>query len=171
VSGSATTLSGALPVVRAGVHPSSRLTSSGIPQRLAFGTSPRRDPQPVTGKVLPTGAGVGAGRGLVKVGVGVGVGVVEVVEVGVGAGLVGVGVGVGVVEVGVGVGVGDEVAQAGAVIVSSSRVTAPLRASARPAMVSPVSTEIEVRARMLPLKAEFVPRVAELPTCQNTLQA
>ena len=132
-----------------------------------------------------TGEGVGAGRGLVAIGVGVGV--VEVVDVGVGAGLVGVGaglvgVGVGVVEVvavavgvavvGVGVGVGDEVAQvAGAVIVSSSRVTAPLRASARPAMVSPVFTEIDVRARMLPLKAEFVPRVAELPTCQNTLQA
>ena len=38
-------------------------------------------------------------------------------------------------------------------------------------MVSPVFTEIDVRARMLPVKAEFVPRVAELPTCQNTLQA
>jgi hypothetical protein len=134
--------------------------------------------------VVPTGEGVGAGRGLVAIGVGVGVGagVVEVVEVGVGAGLVGVGVGAGVVEVvevavavavvGVGVGVGDEVAQvAGAVIVSSSRVTAPLRASARPAMVSPVFTEMDVRARMLPEKLVLVPRVAELPTCQNTLQA
>ena len=123
-----------------------------------------------------TGVGVGAGRGLVvAVGVGVGVGVVEGVEVGVGAGLVGVAVAVavevGVVAVGVGVGVGGGVAQVGEVIVSSSRVTAPLRASARPSTVSPVFTEIDVRARMLPLKAEFVPRVAELPTCQNTLQA
>jgi hypothetical protein len=137
---------------------------------------------------VPTGVGVGAGLGLVAVGVGVGVvevvevgvgaglvgvgvgvGVVEVVEVGVGAGLVGVGVGVGVVEVGVGV--GDAVAQAGTVIVSSSRVTAPLRASARPAIVSPVFTEIDVRARILPEKSELVPRVAELPTCQNTSQA
>jgi hypothetical protein len=58
-----------------------------------------------------------------------------------------------------------------AVIVSSSRVTAPLRASARPATVSPVSTEIDVRARMVPAKPEFVPSVAELPTCQKTLQA
>ena len=116
--------------------------------------------------MLLTGEGEGAGLGVVAVGVGVGV------EVGVGGGLVGVGVGVTeVVEVGVAVGVGPDLEQAGTLIVSSSRVTAPLRASARPAMVSPVSTEIEVRARMLPLKAEFVPRVAELPTCQNTLQA
>ena len=75
----------------------------------------------------------------------------------------------GVVAVGVGVGV--VVKQLGAVIVSSSRVTAPFRASARPATVSPVCTEIDVRARMLPVKAEPVPSVAELPTCQNTLQA
>jgi hypothetical protein len=129
---------------------------------------------------------VGVGVGVVAVGVGVGVGV-GVVEVGVGVGVVAVGVGVGVVEVGVGVGVvpvgvgvggagvavcvGGAIVQAGTVIVSSSRVTAPLRASARPAMVSPVSTEIDVRARMLPAKSVLVPRVAELPTCQNTLQA
>jgi hypothetical protein len=30
---------------------------------------------------------------------------------------------------------------------------------------------IEVRARMLPLKKDVVARVAELPTCQKTLQA
>jgi hypothetical protein len=117
---------------------------------------------------------VGVGVGLVAVGVGVGVvavGVgVGVVAVGVGVGVVAVGVGVGVVAVGVGVGV-LVIAQLGAVIVSSSRVTDPLRASARPTMVSPVSTEMDVRARMVPVKAEFVPRVAELPTCQNTLQA
>lgn len=30
---------------------------------------------------------------------------------------------------------------------------------------------IEVRAKMLPLKVVFVPKVAELPICQKTLQA
>ncbi len=35
----------------------------------------------------------------------------------------------------------------------------------------PVVTVIDVRARMLPTKVEPVPSVAELPTCQNTLQA
>jgi hypothetical protein len=38
-------------------------------------------------------------------------------------------------------------------------------------MVSPVVTVIDCRARMLPRKMEPVPSVAELPTCQNTLQA
>jgi hypothetical protein len=110
------------------------------------------------------GVGEGDGDGLVLVGVGDGL-----VMVGVGDGLVGVGVGDGLVLVGVGVGVG--VAHAGTVMVSSSRVTAPLRASARPWMVSPVVTVIDSRARMLPSKMEPVPSVAELPTCQNTLQA
>ena len=114
----------------------------------------------------PVLVGVGVGDGLVLVGVGVGDGLVLV---GVGDGLVGVGVGDGLVLVGVGVGVG--VVHAGTVMVSSSRVTAPLRASARPWMVSPVVTVIDSRARMLPSKMEPVPSVAELPTCQNTLQA
>jgi hypothetical protein len=61
--------------------------------------------------------------------------------------------------------------QLGAVITSSSRVTAPLRASTRPMMVSAVCTVIDVRARMVPTKVELVVRVAELPTCQKTLQA
>ena len=89
---------------------------------------------------------------------------------GVDAGVpVGVGVGVGAsVGVGVGVGVG---AHADLSIVLVSNVTAPFRASVRPfTMVAPVSSPIEVKARMLPLKAVSVPRVAELPTCQNTLQ-
>jgi hypothetical protein len=30
---------------------------------------------------------------------------------------------------------------------------------------------IDVNAMIFPLKIEFVPRVAELPTCQKTLQA
>jgi hypothetical protein len=136
---------------------------------------------------VPVGLGVGVVLvGLGVVGVGVGVVLVGLGVVGVGVGAVPVGVGVGGAVVGgavvggavvgggvVGGGVvgGVTVAQVGAVIVSSSRLTCPLRASARPAMVSPVSTEIDVRARMVPVKAECVPRVAELPTCQNTLHA
>ena len=113
---------------------------------------------------------VGVALGVVGVALGV-VGVALGV-VGVALGVVGVAVGVVGVALGVvGVGVGVAVGQLDAVIVSSSRVTDPLRASARPAMVSPVFTEIDVRARMVPVKVEFVPRVAELPTCQNTLQA
>jgi hypothetical protein len=67
----------------------------------------------------------------------------------------------------------DEVCeeQSGTVMSSSSRVTAALRARAAPKMVSPVWTVIEVRARMLPWKVVPVPIVAELPTCQKTLQA
>ena len=55
--------------------------------------------------------------------------------------------------------------------VSVSRVTAALRARARPWTVTPAETVMELRARMLPVKSEFVPSVAELPTCQKTLQA
>jgi hypothetical protein len=117
--------------------------------------------------------GLGVGVGVrVPVGLGVGVGVRVPVGLGVGVGVrvrVGLGVGVGVVVVGVGVGVG--LVHSGTVMTSSSRVTAPLRASARPMIVSPVVTVIEVRARTLPWKEELVPRVAELPTCQKTLQA
>ncbi len=47
------------------------------------------------------------------------------------------------------------------VILLLSRVTAPLRASALPSRLA---------ARMLPTKEVEVPTVAELPTCQNTLQ-
>ena len=57
------------------------------------------------------------------------------------------------------------------VIVSVSRVTEPLRASARPSRVTPVVIVMDARARMVPRKVELVPSVAELPTCQKTLQA
>lgn len=50
-----------------------------------------------------------------------------------------------------------------------SIVTAPFRASVRPATVAPVVTVMLVRARMLPENRLSVPSVAELPTCQNTL--
>jgi hypothetical protein len=52
-----------------------------------------------------------------------------------------------------------------------SSVTAPLRARARPSITALVFTVIDVRAMMLPLKKELTSMVAELPTCQNTLQA
>ena len=62
-------------------------------------------------------------------------------------------------------------AHAGRVIELESRVTAPLRASRRPTTDAPVLAVTEVRARTEPTNTERVPRVAELPTCQNTLQA
>ncbi len=52
-----------------------------------------------------------------------------------------------------------------------SSVTAPFSASNRPSIVAPVSAVMEVKARMFPLKSVYVPRVAELPTSQNTWQA
>src|SRR5689334_15608342 len=76
-----------------------------------------------------------------------------------------------VVAVGVAVGVGDVVAQPGRVMVFLSRLTWPFLASTRPATVVPVCNDTEVNARMLPTKVVWVPSVAELPTCQNTLQA
>jgi hypothetical protein len=75
------------------------------------------------------------------------------------------------VAVGVALGDGDAVTQSGRVIVLLSRVTAPFLASTRPATVVPVCTATEVSARMLPVNVVWVPRVAELPTCQNTLHA
>src|ERR1051326_9110737 len=52
-----------------------------------------------------------------------------------------------------------------------SKVTAAVRANSRPSTVAPVVTVMEAKARMLPLNTEPVPRVAELPTCQTTLDA
>lgn len=51
-----------------------------------------------------------------------------------------------------------------------SIVTAPVRARARPAIVAPVVRLMLSRARILPTKVVVVPMVAELPTCQKTLQ-
>lgn len=65
----------------------------------------------------------------------------------------------------------DAAAHTGVVIVLVSRVTAPLRANSRPAIVAPVVAVIDVRASTLPTRCEPVPSVAELPICQNTLQA
>jgi hypothetical protein len=55
------------------------------------------------------------------------------------------------------------------VTASLSNVTAPFRASVLPSRFTPVVTVIDVNAIMFPLNTEFVPRVAELPTCQKTL--
>src|SRR5665213_232868 len=61
--------------------------------------------------------------------------------------------------------------QVGTVIVLSSMVTAPPRARTRPFTAAPVFNVIDVVARIDPAKFVVVPRVAELPTCQNTLHA
>jgi hypothetical protein len=51
-----------------------------------------------------------------------------------------------------------------------SNVTAPVRANNLPDMLTPVFMVILVSAMIFPLNAVVVPSVAELPTCQNTLQ-
>jgi hypothetical protein len=61
--------------------------------------------------------------------------------------------------------------QVGTVIVLSSMVTAPPRARTRPFTVAPVSSVADAVARIVPAKLVVVPKVAELPTCQNTLHA
>ena len=66
---------------------------------------------------------------------------------------------------------GGAVLQLGVEKSLSSRVTEPLRASARPWTFVPVFTVIEVNAKIVPTKLEPVPSVAELPICQNTLHA
>jgi hypothetical protein len=51
-----------------------------------------------------------------------------------------------------------------------SRVTLPLRASARPSILAPVLREMEVSAMIVPTNRVLVPRVADVPTCQKTWQ-
>lgn len=67
--------------------------------------------------------------------------------------------------------VGVTAAQTGAVTALESKVTAPLRANSRPEIDAPVVALTEVNASTVPTNVEFVPSVAELPTCQNTLHA
>jgi hypothetical protein len=62
-------------------------------------------------------------------------------------------------------------AQVGIVTTLSSSVTAPLRAITRPLTLAPVFRVMDVSARIDPAKLLVVPRVAELPTCQNTWHA
>ena len=79
---------------------------------------------------------------------------------------VSVGTGVGV---GVGVGVGGDT-DVHIVMVLVSIVTAPPDAKALPEMLAFVVSVMLASARMFPSNEVEVPRVAELPTCQNTLQ-
>jgi hypothetical protein len=60
--------------------------------------------------------------------------------------------------------------QSVAVIVLVSKVTSPFRARARPAIFAPFLRWISVRAMMVPTNVVVVSRVAELLTCQKTLQ-
>jgi hypothetical protein len=111
------------------------------------------------GVVDPSGFfGVGVGAGVLAGGFVVGVGV----GVGFGVGFL---VGGGVVVV---TGADEQVE---GTIVSFCRVTAPFRASTRPWTVTPVFNDADVSAMIVPVKSEPDPRVAELPTCQKTLQA
>jgi len=48
-----------------------------------------------------------------------------------------------------------------------SKVTAPVRAYRPPFVTVPVWRAMEASARMFPVNLVFVPRVAELPTCQK----
>src|SRR3989344_2900563 len=52
-----------------------------------------------------------------------------------------------------------------------SRVTVPFCANTLPSTLAVVPSPMDVRAKMFPLKVESAPSVAELPTCQKTLQA
>ena len=74
------------------------------------------------------------------------------------------------VFVGVLVGVLVGVAQTTGVTLSVSSVTAPFRARALPARLALVFMVMLESARIFPTKAVVVSRVAELVTCQNTLQ-
>jgi hypothetical protein len=74
-------------------------------------------------------------------------------------------------EVVVVVGGGGVARQLDAVIVLSFSVTAPLIASTRPLTVAPLSSVIDVAARIVPTKLVVEPNVAELPTSQKTLHA
>lgn len=69
------------------------------------------------------------------------------------------------------VGVTASAAQVGTLIVLSSSVTAPVCACTRPFTFAPVFNVAEVCARIEPTNVVAVPSVAELPTCQKTLQA
>lgn len=115
--------------------------------------------------VVPVGTGVAAVGTVVAVPVGT-----VVAAVGTVVATVGTVVAVAVAPAKVGVAVG-EAAHWLTKIALVSIVTEPLRARALPSMPAPLFRLMLVSARMLPAKLVVVPRTAELPTCQNTLQA
>jgi hypothetical protein len=53
----------------------------------------------------------------------------------------------------------------------ASVVTAPPRASMLPLTIVRAPSVIDVKASRFPWNTVSAPKVAELPTCQNTLQA
>ena len=60
---------------------------------------------------------------------------------------------------------------AGSVMMSESRVTVAVRASARPWTIDDAPIVIDASAIMVPASMVFAPSVAEVPIFQNTLQA
>lgn len=141
------------------------VSAGAMPEAGIFGVGTTTVSDATIGAVSTVTTGVEI---IVGTGVGVVVGTETVKGVGVGE-EVGVGVEVGAGGVaGTGVGVTMQVAL---VIVFESNVTAPLRTNTRPSTVAPVVSVAEVKAKILPLKFELIPSVAELPTCQKTLQA
>ena len=109
------------------------------------------------------------------VGVGAGVGLGLALGLGDGLGLaLGDGLGLALGDA-IGLALGDGPAATGAeqddpLIVLLSRVTAPVRARARPFTVAPEVIVMDVRAMIVPARLEPVASVAELVTCQKTLQ-
>ena len=81
--------------------------------------------------------------------------------------------GAGVVVTGAGGTTGgtDGAAQVGLLTGLVSKVTAPLRANTLPSTEAPVFTVTEAEAKIVPAKLEFVPSVADEPTCQKILHA
>jgi hypothetical protein len=65
---------------------------------------------------------------------------------------------------------GGAAAQTGTVMTLLSRVTAAVRARSRPVTAARVLASTEACARIVPATTESVLSVAELPTCQKTLQ-
>ena len=64
---------------------------------------------------------------------------------------------------------GSVIPHSALLIVFESRVTAPVKAKSRPRTSASVVAVIDACAMTVPTKSVPVPRVAELPTCQNTL--
>ena len=65
----------------------------------------------------------------------------------------------------------DATVHGGLATVLVIRVTAPFRANNLPLTLALAWSEMLSNARIFPLKIELVFNVAELPTCQKTLQA
>jgi hypothetical protein len=67
--------------------------------------------------------------------------------------------------------VGEFVVHSDFLIILASRVIAALAAKTFPILIAPVVKVTLVEAKIFPKNSVFVPRVAELPTCQKTLHA